>query len=78
MAAWKGESYETQDQNQGRKARFQPQHYRSLKRFENTRLCGKSRSSPKNQETWRKENHMKLKTKIKAGRLAANHNTIVR
>jgi hypothetical protein len=70
---------ETQDQNQGGKTISKPQPHRSLT------LLGMYRSlrSEVMPETFKrpkpkKENRMKLKTKIKAGKLASNHNPIVR
>ena len=76
----KGESYEAQDQTQGRKARREPQHHRSLIVLGHVPgHAAKLRSCPEStQHPNTKENRMKLKTKIKAGKLAANHNTIVR
>src|ERR1700733_6071252 len=70
--------YETQDQNQGRKARCQPQHHRPLTSWGLLR-CQRPRSCPEKYRTSehkKKENCMKLKTRIKAGKLAGNHNII--
>jgi hypothetical protein len=130
VAARKGESYETEDSNQGWTSQPEPQHHRSLtlkghgpipqrevmpRKFQtfepirtqrrvvcNSRPKSRPESFPATttpsfgkspvhpaiprgtscHERFKcpnpKENCMKLKTKIKAGRLAANHNPIVR
>ncbi len=74
----KGESYETQNQSQGGKALRKPQHHCSLTllglmTIPRSEVIPESFNLPNP-----KENRMNLKTKIKAGKLAGNHNTIVR
>jgi hypothetical protein len=79
VVARKGDSYEAADSNQGWSSRSEPQHDRSLTVLGHAPIP-RSEVMPRKFQTSEhsKENRMKLKTKIKAGKLSANHNTIVR
>jgi hypothetical protein len=76
VAARKGESYETADSNQGWPSQPESQHDRSLTLKGHVPIPRREVMPRKFHP--HKENRMKLKTKIKAGRLASNHNSIAR
>jgi hypothetical protein len=78
VAARKGESYETADSNQGWSSDPESQHDRSLTLKGHVPIP-RSEVMPRKYPTSNtKESRMKLKTRVKAGKLAANHNPIVR